>query len=135
MFRAVFCGKSRYKLYYRYRIIQIRPLQPSLMIRSMVSCSLMRASPGIRLSLLCSPSLTSSCRLLPKMFDCQIFSGESSNSLSRYMTRSSDCFSLPTMGATSVVMSARIRCVVYNKQKFFYLVFSLLQRAFRPEPL
>ena len=65
-----FCGKSRYKLYYCYRIIQIRPLQPSLMIRSMVSCSLMRASPGIRLSLLCSPSLTSSCKLLPKMFDC-----------------------------------------------------------------
>ena len=43
-----------------YKMMQMRPLQPSFMMRSMVSWSLMRASAGIRLSLLCRPSFTSS---------------------------------------------------------------------------
>ena len=58
-----------------HRIMQIRPLQPSLMMRSMVSRTLPRASVGIRYSLLCSPSLTSSCSDLPKIFDSQISDG------------------------------------------------------------
>ena len=45
---------------YYQRIKQIRPLHPSLMTRSSVSWSFMRASTGILNSLLCSPSLTSS---------------------------------------------------------------------------
>ena len=45
--------------------MQIKPLQPSLIMRSMVSCILSRASAGIRYSLLRRPSLTSSCRDLP----------------------------------------------------------------------
>ena len=31
-----------------HRMMQTKPLQPSLMIRSMVSCSFIRASEGIR---------------------------------------------------------------------------------------
>ena len=58
-----------------HKIMQIRPLQPSLMMRSMVSRTLPRASVGIRYSLLCSPSLTSSCSDLPKIFDSQISDG------------------------------------------------------------
>ena len=30
---------------------------------------------------------------------------------------SSDCFSLPTMGETAVSISARIICMLWNKQK------------------
>ena len=45
------------------------------MIRSVVACIFIRASLGIRYSLLCSPSFTNSWRDLPKMLDSQIFAG------------------------------------------------------------
>ena len=66
-----------------YRIRQISPLQPSLIILLMVSCNLSLASCGIRLNLVCRPSFTSSCRDFPKILDSQIFVGSSSNSSSR----------------------------------------------------
>ena len=66
-----------------YRIMQISPEHPSLMTRSMVSCSFMRASAGMRYSLLCRPSFTSSCSDFPKMLLSHIFAGFSSNSCSR----------------------------------------------------
>ena len=40
--------ENRLRVFYYYKMIQIRPPQPSLMIRSMVSCSFIRASVGIR---------------------------------------------------------------------------------------
>ena len=50
--------KRRFPDAFVQMITQMSPEQPSLMIRSMVSCSLSRASCGIRYSLLCSPSFT-----------------------------------------------------------------------------
>ena len=70
-------------LYFNYRIIHIRPLQPSFIIFSMVSPIFALASDGILYNLLCSPSLTSSCTDLPKILLSQIFSGFSSNSFKR----------------------------------------------------
>lgn len=43
-----------------YRIMQISPPLPSLMMRVSVSCSFFRASSGIRFSLVCRSSLTTS---------------------------------------------------------------------------
>ena len=45
---------------YLYRIMQISPPLPSLMMRVNVSCSFFRASSGIRFSLVCRSSLTTS---------------------------------------------------------------------------
>lgn len=45
---------------YLYRIMQISPPLPSLMMRVSVSCSFFRASSGIRFSLVCRSSLTTS---------------------------------------------------------------------------
>ena len=92
----------------RYRMMQISPELPSLMMRSKVSRSFPRAASGIWLSLLDSPSLTSSCRDFPKILDSQIFDSSPSNSCSRYSTSSSDCFSLPTVGEIVVLISAFI---------------------------
>ena len=94
-----------------YKIMQIKPLHPSLIIFSSVSWILPRASCGIWQSLLRRPSLTSSLRDLPNMSDSQILSGSSSNSLRRYFISSSDWLSVPTTGATSVSISAFKRCI------------------------
>ena len=86
------------------------PLQPSFIIFSMVSVSFRLASAGIRYSLLCRLSLTSSLSDLPNISELQIFTGSSSNCLSRYRTKSSDCYSLPTRGVTSAQVSIFIIC-------------------------
>ena len=104
-----------------YNIIQISPPEPSFMIFERVSCSFCLASSGILSSLVCNPSFTSSFSDLPKMLLCQILIGSSSNSLSRYFTKSSDCFSVPTTGLTSVSISARIRCIVRYKLRFLII--------------
>lgn len=98
--------------------MQIRPPLPSLIILESVSCSFCLASSGILSSFVCSPSFTSSFKDLPNMLLCHILVGSSSNSLSRYLTSSSDCFSVPTTGLTSVSISARIRCIVRYKLRF-----------------
>ena len=103
---------------FSYKIIQISPPEPSLIMRVSVSCSFFWASSGILPSLPRRPSFTSSCSDFPKMLDCHIFFGSVSNSLSRYDTSSSDCFSEPTIGLTSVSMSARIICITRYKPKF-----------------
>ena len=100
-----------------YNIIQINPPLPSLIIFCSVSCSLYCASPLILYSLLCSPSLTSSCSDLPNIFDSHIFFGFSSNSFNKSCINSSDCFSVPTIGDTTVSMSARIICMISSKPK------------------
>ena len=100
-----------------YNIIHISPPEPSLMIFERVSCSFCLASSGILSSFVCSPSFTSSFKDFPKMLLCQILIGSSSNSLSRYFTKSSDCFSVPTTGLTSVSISARIKCITRYKPK------------------
>ena len=53
-----------------YKIIQMSAPLPSLTIRSKVSCNLIWASSGILKSLVCNPSLTSSCKLFPKIKEC-----------------------------------------------------------------
>ena len=106
-----------------YKIMQIKPPLPSLMILDRVSCNFCLASSGILSSFVCNPSLTNSLSDLPKMLLCQIFMGSSSNSLSRYFTKSSDCFSVPTTGLTSVSISALIKCILRYKPKF--LIFSV----------
>ena len=68
---------------YLYKMIQIKPPLPSLMIRVRVSWSFFRASSGIRLSFACRSSLTSSWKLRPKILDCQILLVSPSNSWSR----------------------------------------------------
>ena len=50
------------------------------MMRSSVSCSLLRASSGMRASLVFMPSLTSSLSDLPKILVCQMRSGSPLNS-------------------------------------------------------
>ena len=55
-----------------YKIIQIKPLQPSLITLSIVSLNLFRASSGILYSLLSSPSLTKELSGLPKILVFQI---------------------------------------------------------------
>ena len=88
------------------------------MIFDSVSCNFCLASSGILSSFACKPSFTSSLRDLPKMLLCHILMGSSSNSLSRYFTKSSDCFSVPTTGLTSVSISALIKCITRYKPKF-----------------
>ena len=63
-----------------YRMMQISPPEPSLMMRWSVSWSLARASSGMRLSLPFKSSLTSSWKDLPKMLDCQMALVSPSNS-------------------------------------------------------
>ncbi len=54
------------------QIMQMRPPLPSLIIRfCRVSLQFDRASSGIRISLPCGSSLTSSWKDLPKILDCQ----------------------------------------------------------------
>ena len=65
-----------------YRIMQISPPLPSLMMRVRVSWSFFRASSGMRFSFVCRSSLTSSWKLRPKMLDCQILLVSPSNSCS-----------------------------------------------------
>ena len=55
-----------------YRIMQMSPPEPSLMMRWRVSRSFSLASWGIRLSLAFRSSFTSSWRDLPKMLASQI---------------------------------------------------------------
>ena len=90
-------------------MMQMRPEQPSLMTRSNVSCRRARASWGMWSSLFCSPSFTSSCRLLPKMLDSHILMGSCSKSYRRLITSSSLWRSEPTMGEISVLMVALSR--------------------------
>ena len=66
-----------------YRIMQISPPLPSLIMRVKVSCSFFRASSGIRFNFACKSSLTNSWKLRPKMLDCQIFPVSPSNSWRR----------------------------------------------------
>ena len=80
-------------------------------MRESVSQSFMRASAGSFESFAFSPSLTSSCSDFPNMFDSHIFSGELSKSAISDITSSSDCFSEPTIGATSVFICVFIRCI------------------------
>ena len=63
-----------------YRMMQISPPEPSLMMRWSVSWSLARASSGMRLSLPFKSSLTSSWKDLPKILDCQMALVSPSNS-------------------------------------------------------
>ena len=114
-------GNQSIALLFFYSIIQISPPLPSFMIFERVSCSFWRASSGILSSFVWSPSFTSSFKDLPKILLCQILIGSSSNSLSRYFTKSSDCFSVPTTGLTSVSISARIRCIVRYKLRFLII--------------
>lgn len=100
-----------------YSIIQISPPEPSFIIFVRVSWSLNLASSGILPSLPLKPSFTSSWSDLPKMFVSHIDLGFSSNSFRRKCTSSSDCFSVPTMGDTSVSMSALIICIISSKTK------------------
>ena len=65
-----------------YKIIQMSPPLPSLIMRVRVSWSFFRASSGIRFSFACKSSLTSSWKLRPKMLDCQILLVSPSNSWS-----------------------------------------------------
>ena len=90
-------------------IRQRRPVQPSLSIRVSVSRSFCRVPSGIRRILAMRFSLTSSKTDLPKILLAQSFSVSPSYSPMRYCSRSSDCFSSPTMGLISAWMSARIR--------------------------
>ncbi len=106
--------------------MQISPPLPSLMILDRVSCSFCLASSGILSSLVCNPSLTNSLRDFPNILLCHIFIGSSSNSLRRYFTRSSDCFSVPTTGLTSVSISALIRCMLrYKTRSLILFLFSV----------
>ena len=107
-------------------MIQISPPEPSLMIFESVSCSFWRASSGILSSLVCRPSFTSSFKDLPNILLCHILIGSSSNSLSRYLTKSSDCFSVPTTGLTSVSMSALIKCIARYKPKFLTISYFMM---------
>ena len=92
-------------------MIHINPPDPSFTILSSVCCNLTCASSGIQANLFCNPSFTRSCKLFPKMFESQIFFGSFSNSERRYLTNSSDCFSLPTIGETSVSTSVLIKWI------------------------
>ena len=91
--RPGFIVRSAHLPYY-HSSMQISPPLPSLMMRCSVSCILIRASSGMCDSFPESPSLTSSCSDLPKMSVSHIFAGSFSNSSSRYLTSSSDCFSV-----------------------------------------
>ena len=62
----------------------------------------MRTSSGMRMSLVLSPSRTRSFRDLPKIYVSHMPEASPSKPLSRYCRSSSDCFSVPTMGLTSV---------------------------------
>lgn len=106
--RDVPSGRNFYNF---YNIMQIKPPLPSFIILSNVSCNFSCASSGIFISFVCKPSFTSSCRLLPNIFDSHIFFGSFSNSESNDSTNSYDCFSLPTIGDTSVSISALIMCI------------------------
>lgn len=101
-------------------MIHINPPDPSFTILSSVCCNLTCASSGIHANLFCNPSFTRSCRLFPKMFESQIFFGSFSNSERRYLTNSSDCFSLPTIGETSVSTSVLIKCMTGSKQTHIF---------------
>ena len=111
--------------------MQISPPLPSLMIFCRVSRSLYLASSGILDSLLWRPSFTSSWSDLPKIFVSHMDFGFSSNSFRRKCTSSSDCFSVPTIGETSVSMSARIICMISSKPKSLILFrFFIFYRLF-----
>lgn len=122
---------SQLFLNFAYKIMQISPPLPSLMILDRVSCNFCLASSGILSSLVCRPSFISSFKDLPKILLCHIFIGSSSNSLRRYFTRSSDCFSVPTTGLTSVSISARIRCMLrYKPRSLILFLFSVFYHTF-----
>ena len=88
--------------------IKISPPLPSLIILWSVS----EVFPHIlrhSVELVYDPSFTSSCSDFQVV--SHIFPGSFSNSFSRKFTSSSLCFSVPTMGETSVSISARIRWI------------------------
>ena len=109
--------------------MQINPPEPSFTIFSNVCWIFICASSGIQASFACNPSFTSSCRLLPKMLEFQISLGLFSNCESRDFTKSSLCFSLPTIGEISVSTSVLIKWIegafAFNFTPYFEPCFTI----------
>src|SRR5699024_1940460 len=84
-----------------YKIMAIKPPEPSLMILSNVSFNLYLAFSGINEIFAWIPSLTIELNERPKISEFQMDRGSSSKSCIKYLTSSSLCFSVPMIGANS----------------------------------
>ena len=82
----------------------------SFTIRVRVLRILPCVSLGIPFNLPNKPSLTKSCKDFPNMFVSQMPEGLSSNLLIIKLIKSSPCYSVPTIGETSVETSTFIMC-------------------------
>lgn len=103
--RPFYCKANANRIF--YMIIHTRPPLLSFTIFCMVSWSFTWLSSLIMASLFLIPSSTSCWMDFPKMLVSQMLSPRSGLSLI-YFIRSSACCSVPTMGAISVSIPARI---------------------------